>query len=355
MDLRPEQRRALDYLRRKGTEATPAQLRDHLASTFREFESLLEIVPAAWRAAPPGPGRWSAHEVVDHLVVSHRAAVEQLRLLVAGSRPREAVPPGLQSERPLDRSWDDLCAELRAIHRAFVDLVATAPENLSLDVKAPIAMVVKVPNEAGELAPLVWEHELDWKAFAQAFRSHTLEHRAQIARNLAQLAGGAGAEAGAAAAKLDLLRHALATLAYRGGKALRGAPETFAEFKAGEATRTPGQILAHIGDLLDWALHLANGEHVWRDSPLLPWPREIDRFYAALHRLDERLGGPAAPAASPERLFQGPIADALTHVGQIALLRRLAASPVRGENYFKAEIAAGRVGAEQAAPRREFD
>ena len=94
---------------------------------------------------------------------------------------------------------------------------------------------------------------------------------------------------------------------------------------------------------------------MWRDSPLLPWPREIDRFYAALHRLDERLGGPAAPAASPERLFQGPIADALTHVGQMALLRRLAASPVRGENYFKAEIAAGRVGPEQAAPRREFE
>ena len=353
MDLRPEQRRALDYLRRKGTEATPAQLRDHLATTFHEFESLLAIVPPAWRAAPPGPGRWSAHEVVDHLVVSHRGAVEQLRLLLAGSRPRAAVPPGLRSERPLDRSWDELFAELRAIHRAFVDLVTTAPENQSLDVKAPIAMVVKVPNDAGELTPLVWEHELDWKAFAQAFRSHTLEHRTQIARSLSELAS--GAEAGAAAARLDLLRHALATLAYRGGKALRGAPEAFADFKTGETTRTPGRILAHIGDLLDWALHLANGEHVWHDSQPLPWRREIERFYAVLHRLDQRLGAPAAPAASPERLFQGPIADALTHVGQIALLRRLAASPVRGENYFQAEIAAGRVGAEQAAPRREFE
>ncbi len=352
MELRPEQQRALDYLRRKGTEAPVAQLRDHLAATFRELESLLEVVPATWRAASPGPGRWSVHEVVDHLVVSHRQAVEQLRLLVAGTRPGEAVPPGLQSERPLDRAWDDLVAELRAIHRVFVELVSAAPETLALDLKAPIAMVVKVASESGELAPLAWEHELDWKAFAQAFRSHTLEHRGQIARNLDELARGAGsAEAG----KRDLLRHALATLAYRGGKAVRGAPDDFADFKVGDTTRTPAQILAHIGDLLDWAFHLADGEHWWHDSAPLVWRREIERFFAALQRLDERLAAAAPLGSSPERLVQGPLADALSHVGQIALLRRLAASPVRGENYFKAEIAAGRVGAEQAAPRREFD
>jgi hypothetical protein len=153
----------------------------------------------------------------------------------------------------------------------------------------------------------------------------------------------------------DMLRHTLATLAYRGGKAVRDAPATFASFRAGETTRTPGQILAHVGDLLDWALHLARGEHVWRDSEPLPWPQEVARFHEALSRLDAYLASKAPLGRTAEQIFQGPIADALTHVGQISLLRRLAGTPVRGENYARAEIVKGRVGPEQAAPRREFD
>jgi len=151
------------------------------------------------------------------------------------------------------------------------------------------------------------------------------------------------------------LRHAVAVLAYRAGKTLRGASGDFAEFKATSDTRTPGQILAHIGDLLDWALGLADGSYVWHDSLPRPWQREVARFYAALRKLDRRLGSTKALRSSPEKLFQGPIADALTHVGQIALLRRIAGYPVRGENYFQADIAVGRVGAKQKAPVREFD
>jgi len=153
----------------------------------------------------------------------------------------------------------------------------------------------------------------------------------------------------------DMLRHTLATLAYRGGKAVRGAPDTFASFRVGETTRTPGQILAHVGDLMDWALSLARGEQVWRDSEPLPWAREVARFHEALARLDAHLASDAPLGCPAEQLFQGPIADALTHVGQIALLRRLAGAPMRGENYAKAEIVAGRLGPEQAAPSREFD
>ena len=152
-----------------------------------------------------------------------------------------------------------------------------------------------------------------------------------------------------------LLRHAVATLAYRGGKALRGAPDGFAEFRVGATTRTPGQILAHLGDLLDWGLALARGERVWKDSPALSWDAGSRRFFEALERFDAFLGSDAPLQSPPEKLFQGPVADALAHVGQIALLRRLASAPVRGENYFKADIAAGRVGEEQAAPRMEFD
>jgi hypothetical protein len=151
------------------------------------------------------------------------------------------------------------------------------------------------------------------------------------------------------------LRHAVATLAYRGGKAVRGAPREFASFKASSGTRTPVEILAHIGDLLDWAVALADGKHVWHNSKPLAWNREVTRFFRALKKFDNRLAAKKPFGLPPEKLFQGPIADALTHVGQIAMLRRVAGCPMRGENYFMADIAAGRVGARQKAPAREFD
>ena len=151
-----------------------------------------------------------------------------------------------------------------------------------------------------------------------------------------------------------LLRHTLATVAYRGRKAVSDPPAGFAEFQAAATSRTPGQILAHIGDLFDWALSLAEGEHRWHDSSPLPWNEETARFFEALRKFDQRLAS-AAPLGCPaEKLFQGPVADALTHIGQIALLRRLAGAPVRAENYFKADITAGRVGPDQTAPRVEF-
>jgi hypothetical protein len=156
-------------------------------------------------------------------------------------------------------------------------------------------------------------------------------------------------------ASRTFLRHTVATLAYRGGKAVRGAPPEFATFRAGRTSRPAGEILAHIGDLLEWAVWLARGEHRWTDSPLQPWDAEVARFFDVLQAFDDYLGSDDPIACTCEQLFQGPVADALTHIGQIALLRRLADHPVRGENYFKAEIVAGRVGREQAAPRREFD
>ncbi len=156
-------------------------------------------------------------------------------------------------------------------------------------------------------------------------------------------------------AKIDLLRHTVATLAYRGGKAVRGASADFAAFRAAAGTRTPGEILAHVGDLLDWALALASGKPEWHNSTPLPWDQEVARFHAAIEAFDRRLASPEPLGFPAERLFQGPIADALTHVGQVAMLRRMAGNAVRGENYFRAEIVAGRVGPEQAAPRQEFD
>ena len=154
--------------------------------------------------------------------------------------------------------------------------------------------------------------------------------------------------------KRALLRHTVATVAYRGGKAVRGAPASFATFVVGDPPKTPEQILAHIGDLFEWVLSIAQGAQKWNNSTPLPWDDEVARFFGTLQRFDDYLASDAPIASEPERLFQGAIADALTHVGQLAMLRRLAGCPIKGENYYQADIVAGRVGSEQTAARREF-
>jgi hypothetical protein len=155
-------------------------------------------------------------------------------------------------------------------------------------------------------------------------------------------------------ADIQLLRHAVATLAYRCAKSLRGAPAEFDRFEAAPGARTPGQILAHIGDLLDWALAMAQGRRHWQDSAPLPWEEEKARCFAALEAFDRQLAVAGLPGSPATKLFQGPVADALTHVGQLSLLRRLAGAPHRGENYYAAAITTGRAGADQQDPVREF-
>ncbi|HEX9160333.1 MAG TPA: hypothetical protein VF980_01400 [Thermoanaerobaculia bacterium] len=153
----------------------------------------------------------------------------------------------------------------------------------------------------------------------------------------------------------EFLRHILATIAYRGGKAVRDAPAGFESFKISPTSRTPVQILAHIGDLLDWFISMADGTRKWQVATPLPWDGEVDRFFSCLDRAEQFLASNAEILTTAEKLFQGPFADTLSHIGQIAMLRRAFGAPVRGENYYKAEISAGRVGKEQAKPRVEFD
>ena len=152
----------------------------------------------------------------------------------------------------------------------------------------------------------------------------------------------------------QMLRHTVATVAYRAGKALRGAPDSFASFSSGEKGRTPGQILAHMGDLYEWVLSIAKGKQTWYNSTPLPWAQEVERFFKALKAFDDYLASDQPLGASAEQLFQGAVADSLTHTGQINMLRRMAGCPIKGENYSQAEITVGRVGQDQAAPRREF-
>lgn len=151
------------------------------------------------------------------------------------------------------------------------------------------------------------------------------------------------------------LRHTLATLAYRGAKPLGGTPEGFGGFRAAPSSRTPGEILAHVCDLLDWLLHLCRGEHVWHDTLPQGWESEVARFFKTIQRVDDFLASDEPLCVPSEKLFQGPVADALTHIGQIAMLRRIAGAPIRGENYFKAEIKIGVLEPSQGDPRVEFD
>ena len=153
--------------------------------------------------------------------------------------------------------------------------------------------------------------------------------------------------------KRDLLRHAVATLAYRTTRSLENAPASFADFDG--AGRRPVEILAHMGDLFDWALSMAQGDPSWHNSEPLAWSEEQQRFFAALGAFDAFLASNSRLSAPIERLFQGPIADALTHAGQLAMLRRLAGAPIRGENYYAASIAAGQVDAAQPAPVQPFN
>jgi len=153
----------------------------------------------------------------------------------------------------------------------------------------------------------------------------------------------------------ELLRHTIATVAYRAAKATRNAPADFADFRAGGDVRTPVQIVAHMADLYDWALSLAKGRWDYNQSTPRSWEHELERFHAALGALDEYLASEAPLGHSLEKLFQGPIADSLTHVGQIAILRRLADAPIRAESYARSDIVAGRVGREQTPSQFEFD
>ncbi len=153
----------------------------------------------------------------------------------------------------------------------------------------------------------------------------------------------------------QLLRHTLATVAYRASKAVRNPPPRFGKFRASASSRSAVEIVAHMGDLFDWALSMATGNQIWHDSVVMKWSPEVDRFFASLSKFDAYLASDAPVLCSTERLFRGPIADALTHTGQLTMMRRLAGGPVRGENYARAHIRTGQTGLDQDAAVSEFD
>jgi hypothetical protein len=184
---RPERAAALEYLRRKGTEAPVAKLAAGLRSAFQKFEQVVERVPPALRTGRPSPAAWSVHEIVDHLVETNRPALAELRQLCAGnSPPGGPIPARLQSANPPSRPWAELVDELKALHRAIVGVVVDAGDQAPVSARAPFVMVLKVPGP-GAPEILEWVESVDWKAYAQALRVHTHEHGAQVERTVAAL------------------------------------------------------------------------------------------------------------------------------------------------------------------------
>lgn len=189
-DLFPEQKQALEYLRRKGTQAPVAEIRSKVEETFRELDAFLATIPKDVVRVRPRPGRWCVQEVVDHLIESHRPVVAELASLLRGEVPSGGpIPASLQSPDAMEKDWPSLVRELAGVHAEMASLVRSAPEETSLEVRAPVVFVVKVRGEDGEVRPVQWVEELDWKAYTMAFRAHAMEHVAQIRNVLGEVAG----------------------------------------------------------------------------------------------------------------------------------------------------------------------
>lgn len=152
-----------------------------------------------------------------------------------------------------------------------------------------------------------------------------------------------------------VLRQLAATLAYRAAKVLRDPPDGFANQSFGDATRQPVRIVAHMADLMAWGISMAAGGKEWKAGGGDDWATEVHRFFSGLAALDAAIAADGPFAGSIDKLIQGPLADALTHVGQLSMLRGMAGAPVRPESYARADIVAGRVGLDQAPPGFEFD
>lgn len=189
MDHEAEARqKAREYLRTRGTLVAPSVIQERVAAAFAALESFLDSVPPEMVARRPIAGEWTIQEVVDHLVETHRPGLDELRCLLAGQRPPgEPIPASLQSKAPLLRPWPWLRSELKRVHGDIVDTLARVREDFQTEARAPLVMVVNVPRDGGELVPLHWVEELDWKAYAIVWRLHALDHLNQAKKVRAAL------------------------------------------------------------------------------------------------------------------------------------------------------------------------
>ena len=185
MMLRPEQIKARDYFHHKGTLLSASQIHERVAAAFEATETFFDAVRADEAQVRALPGEWTIHEVVDHLIETHRPSLDELRDLLQGRGPAGGpIPASLQSADPMARSYRALLADLGKMHADVLDLLSGAPERMT-EARAAIIMVVNVKEPDGREAPLHWIEELDWKAYAvTAFRLHELDHLNQAKKTL---------------------------------------------------------------------------------------------------------------------------------------------------------------------------
>lgn len=168
--------RFLAHVRSRGTDASPAAVHEKLAGAYATFDRLIAQLSADTATGVPGPGEWSVHDVVDHLLETERLNLDELRCLVVGERPPgPAVEANLRSRAPHRRSWPWLVREITRFHRDIVEVAATGPDPSPGEPTAPAVIWAKVNAE-----PTEWIEELDWRAYAAVLRVHALEHLGQI-------------------------------------------------------------------------------------------------------------------------------------------------------------------------------
>ena len=185
MTERPEQLRAREYLRDKGSLLPVSQIHERVGAAFAATETLLDGVTEGEARRRAIPGEWTIQEVVDHLVETHRPSIDELRDLLAGRRPAgPPIPAGLHSRDPMSRPWPDVLQKLNAVHAEALEVLAHAADGYVTDARAPLVMVINVRDADGRQTPLHWVEELDWKAYAIVFRLHALDHLNQIKKTL---------------------------------------------------------------------------------------------------------------------------------------------------------------------------
>ena len=179
-------RKAREYFRTRGTLAPAPVIRERIADAFAALDAVVTPLGPAQAARASIPGEWTIHEIVDHLVETHRLGLDELRCLLAGRRPPgEPIPAGLQSKAPLLRPWPWLLEELGRVHGAILSTLDAAPPDFTTEARAPIVMVVNAPDAQGRTAPLHWVEDLDWKAYAIVWRLHVVDHLHQAKKVLA--------------------------------------------------------------------------------------------------------------------------------------------------------------------------
>lgn len=340
-----------------------ARTAEVLAALDRSRDSLTSAilrVPASMRETAPGPDRWTAAQVVEHLAIVETKIVGLMQKIIEAARAGGLGAESLSESAYGALDWD-LIADRRVTRTASAANTPAADTDFthaSVTLWQQRAIIRTMLQEADGLAlssvfathPVMGELNMyQWALFVAA---HESRHAAQVSE-IADIVGRPSATTSDPVRVL--LRHTLATLAYRANKAMREPPPRFGKFRPGPTSRSAVEIVAHMGDLFDWALTMAKGKTVWHTSEPMKWAPEMARFYTALTAFDAFIASDVPLLCPAEQLFQGPIADALTHTGQLAMMRRLADGAIRGENYARADIRVGNTGPDQPPSIKEFD